>query len=159
MTLFRAGTGTLTGTAMAERMISRFPKGLSISSSSAKRIYCRADRAILLELCKYLKEELSFEHVSLVTGVDMMDRIQAVYHLTSYTNSFCLIEIVVDLDRENPEIDSITPLWGGANYHERETYDMLGIVFKGHPDLRRIFLPEDTRFFPLRKDFELRGGP
>jgi len=156
--LFKACTGKLTGEEMAQKLKERFPEGLTVKGASPKRIYCEAKKEIFMELCKYLKDELSFEHASLVTGVDMMDKMRVVYHLTSYTNNCCLIEIVVDLDRDNPEIDSITPLWGGANYHEREAYDMLGIVFRGHPDLRRIFLPEDTTFHPLRKDFKLRGG-
>jgi len=137
----------------------RFPSGLTVRSTATRRIYAQADREIFLELCEFLKGELDFDHNSLVTGVDMIDRIQAVYHLTSYGNDCCLIEITVDLDHDNPEIDSITPLWEGANYHERETYDMMGIVFKGHPDPRRMFLPEETRFFPQRKDFKLEEEP
>jgi len=139
---------------MAERMISRFPKGLSISSSSAKRIYCRADRAILLELCKYLKEELSFEHVSLVTGVDMVDRIQAVYHLTSYTNSLCLIEIVVDLVRSFPErflgFAGVDPHKGaGAVESLRLNVEKLGLRGAMISPWEHLMFSDDERYYPI----------
>ena len=66
-----------------------------------------------------------------------------------------MAQITVDVPRDVPEIDSIAPLYGGANWHERETYDMFGIIFKGHPRLERILLPQDYTFFPLRKDYEV----
>jgi NADH-quinone oxidoreductase subunit C len=157
--LIRACSGKLTGVEIANDLSERFPKGLEVSSSAPKRVYAKVEKEIFLELITYMKDELDFDHCSLVSGVDMGDRIQSVYHMTSLINNCCLMEVVVDLDRENPEIDSITPLYGGANYHERETYDMLGILFRGHPNHKRIFLPEDTQFYPLRKDFELREGP
>jgi len=155
----KAGSGNLTGAEITDALSKRFPKGLTIRSSAPRRVYAQADRGIFLEVVNYIKDELDFGHASMVSGVDLEDRIQAVYHFTSYPNNCCLMEMVVDLDRDEPEIDSITPLYGGADYHERETWDMLGIVFKGHPDLRRIFLPEDTKFHPLRKDFKLTEAP
>lgn len=154
-----ACSGSMTGLEIADALSKKFAEGITINSASPKKIYSQVDKEIFLELCKFLKNELHFDHTSLVSGVDRIDRIQAVFHITSYINNCCLIEIVVDLDHEKPEIDSVTPLWEGANYHERETYDMMGIVFKGHPDMRRIFLPDDTRFFPQRKDFKLKEVP
>ena len=79
---------------------------------------------------------------------------QVVYHITSYSNRI-VIQITVDLPKETPEVDSISLLYGGANWHERETYDMFGIVFKGHPKMERLLLPQDYQFFPMRKDFEV----
>lgn len=151
--------GDMNGIDISEALSKRFPEGLTIDSSAPKRIFAHADSEKFLEIVKYMKDELGFDHSSLVTGMDMGDRIQVIHHLTSYSNNCCLMEIIVDLDRDNPEIDSITPLYGGANYTERETYDMLGIVFKDHPNLKRIFLPEDTKFYPLRKDFKIKEGP
>ncbi|KQM12340.1 NADH dehydrogenase [Methanomassiliicoccales archaeon RumEn M1] len=116
-----------------------------------RRLYMAADRSVLFELCKLLKDELGFDHCSLVSGVDYCDKFQTVYHITSYTSNIT-VEIVVDLPHDEPEVDSVTPLWAGANWHERETYDMFGIIFKGHPNLRRLLLPEDYKFFPMRKD-------
>ena len=81
-----------------------------------------------------------------------MDHFTVVFHLSSYTNHI-LSEVLVDIPRDDPTIDSITPLWGGADWHEREAYDLMGVIFKGHPDLRRIMMPEEFKFHPLRKDF------
>ena len=72
-----------------------------------------------------MKDQLGFDHCSLVSGVDRCDRMQVVYHISSFSNNITA-EIVVDIPRDNPEIDAITPLWEGANWHERETYDMGG---------------------------------
>ena len=100
-----------------------------------------------------LKDELDFEHVSCVTGVDMKTHFQTVYHISSYQNKV-VTEITVDnISRDQPEVDSIAPMWGGANWHEREAYDMFGIVFKGHPKMERLLLADDFEFFPMRKDF------
>jgi NADH-quinone oxidoreductase subunit C len=111
------------------------------------------DKDKLLEVCKKLKEELDFEHVSCVTGVDMKTHFQTVYHISSYQNKV-VAEIVVDsISYDNPEVESITPLWGGANWHERETYDMFGIRFLNHPKMERLLLADDFTFFPMRKDY------
>ena len=127
-----------------------------LDTNKPRRIYSTADKDSILKLCTFLKDALNFEHCSCVSGVDRMDRFQVVYHITSYVNKIT-IEIVVDLPRDNPEVDSITPLWGGANWHEREAYDMFGIIFKNHPKLERILLDEDVQFFPMRKDFKSGG--
>lgn len=147
-------TSGLTEEAIVDAVRKAFPEGVTIGGVAPRRIFARADRAIIYKLCEFLKNQLKFDHVSCVTGVDRIDRFQVVYHLSSYENR-CVLEITVDIPRDDPEIDSISPLWGGANWHERETYDMFGIRFKNHPRLERIFLPEDTQFFPFRKDFKL----
>ncbi|MFP4169759.1 MAG: NADH-quinone oxidoreductase subunit C [Methanomassiliicoccales archaeon] len=144
--------------AITDRLKERFTSGMEVESISKRRINVNLDKDILLDFCRYLRDELDFEHNSCVTGVDYRDRFQMVYHVTSYANS-CMMEIRVDLDHDEPEVESVAPVWRGADWHERETYDMMGIIFKNHPDLRRIFLPYDTKFFPQRKDFELRGRP
>ena len=154
-----ACSGNMTGLEIADALSKKFEDGITINSASPKRIHSQVKKEVFLEVCRFMKNELLFDHASMVSGVDMIDSVQAVYHITSYINNCCLMEIVVDLDRDAPEVDSITPLWEGANYHERETYDMMGIAFKGHPDLRRIFLPEDTKFHPQRKDFKLKEVP
>ncbi|MDW5561988.1 MAG: NADH-quinone oxidoreductase subunit C [Methanomassiliicoccus sp.] len=129
-----------------------FPTAVKFESKTKpRRLFMTADKGSLLNLAKMMKEQLGFDQCSLVTGVDRCDRMQAVYHLTSYTSNITA-EIVVDLPRDNPEVDSIAPLWGGANWHEREAYDMFGIIFKGHPKLERLLLPADYTFFPMRKD-------
>jgi NADH-quinone oxidoreductase subunit C len=118
-----------------------------------RRLFMTAEKDDLIGLCTLLKDQLGFEHCSLVSGVDRCDRFQVVYHITSLINNIT-VEIVVDLPHEDPQVDSVTPLWGGANWHEREAYDMFGIIFKDHPKLERLLLPADYTFFPMRKDCE-----
>lgn len=130
-----------------------FPAVKFESKSKPRRLFMTSDKGSLLNLCKFLKDQLGFDQCSLVSGADRCDRMQAIYHISSYSSNIT-VEIVVDLPRDNPEIDSITPLWGGANWHERETYDMFGIVFTGHPKLERLLLPADYTFFPMKKDCE-----
>ncbi|WP_329609986.1 NADH-quinone oxidoreductase subunit C [Microaerobacter geothermalis] len=98
-------------------------------------------------------EELAFDYLSNLLGVDYEKHMETVYYFYSYKNRQPLA-VRVKLDREKPEVDSITSLWSGANWNERETYDLLGIVFKGHPNLSRILLPEDWVGYPLRKDYQ-----
>ena len=138
---------------IAESLRNAFPQGVSIVKVKPRRIFMDVEKDKLLEVCKKLKDELDFEHVSCVTGVDMKTHFQTVYHISSYQNKV-VTEITVDnISRDQPEVDSVAPLWGGANWHERETYDMFGIVFKGHPKMERLLLADDFQFFPLRKDF------
>ncbi|NLK25385.1 MAG: NADH-quinone oxidoreductase subunit C [Euryarchaeota archaeon] len=140
-----------------DRIAQEFPTEVKFDTKvKPRRLFMSADKEILFKLCTLLKDQLGFDHCSLVSGVDWTDRFQTVYHISSFSNNIT-VEIVVDLPHDNPEVDSITPLWGGANWHERETYDMFGIIFKGHPNLKRLLLPEDYTFFPLRKDFEVGG--
>lgn len=127
-----------------------------LDKTRPRRIYMTADKESILKLCTFLRDELNFEHCSCVTGVDRVDRFQVVYHIVSYVNKIT-IEIVVDLPHDNPEVDSVSLLWGGANWHEREAYDMFGIIFKNHPKLERILLDESVQYFPMRKDFEVGG--
>jgi NADH-quinone oxidoreductase subunit C len=135
----------------------QFPSGVTLLDRKEKRrIYYTVDKDLIFKFCQYIKDALLFDQASCVCGVDRIDRFQTVYHICSYANSVT-IEITVDIPHDNPEVDSVTPLWGGANWHERETYDMFGIVFKGHPKLERILLPADYRFFPMRKDIA-KGG-
>ncbi len=119
-------------------------------------MYIVADRSVLYKFCAFLKDQLTFDQCSCVAGVDRCDRFQTVYHIASYTND-CTIELTVDVPRDDPKIDSVTPLWAGANWHERETYDMYGIIFTNHPKLERLLLPEDYKFFPMRKDCNVGG--
>jgi NADH-quinone oxidoreductase subunit C len=146
--------GGLTSEELAKKIAEKFPSGVTIASTGPHTINATADKDVLLQVCEFIKNELDFEHVSSVGGVDWLaeNKMQTVYHITSYANRVTL-EIVVDLPRDKPEVDSISNLWGGANWHERETFDMFGIIFKGHPRLERILNPEGTEVFPFRKDF------
>ena len=95
------------------------------------------------------------DYLSLVTGIDWdkENKMEVVYHLSSIQHHHA-IAVHAYLDRNDPKVPSIVDLYGAANWHERETYDLLGIVFEGHPDLRRILLPDDWVGHPLRKDYQ-----
>jgi NADH-quinone oxidoreductase subunit C len=99
--------------------------------------------------------DLRFEILADLAGVDTGDTMQVVYHLWSETTPDWLRIVVEGLSRDDPRCPSATFLWTGAEWLEREAYDMFGIVFEGNRDLRRIFMPPDYTSFPLRKDFYL----
>lgn len=107
----------------------------------------------LLEAAGKIKE-MGFDHLSVITGVDYKDRFEVVYNFFSYRKKENLVLKAV-LEHENPEIDSLTSLWKGADWLERETYDLVGIKFKGHPNLKRILLPDGWKGHPLRKDYDM----
>ena len=102
--------------------------------------------------CRFLKENLSFEQLACISAIDYKDKFAIAYNLYSYTTRE-KITLKVFLDKNNPSVESITPLWSAANWHEREAFDMMGITFTGHPDLRRILLPDDWQGYPLRKEY------
>jgi NADH-quinone oxidoreductase subunit C len=99
--------------------------------------------------------ELGFQFLSDLSGVDTGKVMQVVYHLWSETTPDWLRVIADGLPRDDPRIPTLTGLWPGAEWMEREAYDMFGIVFEGNRDLRRIYMPPDYTSFPLRKDFYL----
>lgn len=99
--------------------------------------------------------ELRFELLADLAGVDTGDHMQVVYHLWSATTPDWLRVIADGLSRDDPRVPSVTFMWKGAEWLEREAYDMFGITFEGNRDLRRIFMPPDYTSFPLRKDFYL----
>lgn len=97
-------------------------------------------------------EDLQFDFLQCVTGVDYKDHMEVIYNFYSTTKKHYLY-VKVRTSRENPEIISAEPLWKAADYMEREVYDLLGIKFKGHWNLKRILLPDDWEGHPLRKDY------
>ena len=99
--------------------------------------------------------EFGFEFLADLAGVDTGDGMQVVYHLWSETTPDWLRVIADGLSRDDPRVPSVTFLWKGAEWMEREAYDMFGITFEGNRDLRRIYMPPDYQSFPLRKDFYL----
>ena len=97
--------------------------------------------------------ELAYDYLFCLTGVDQVKHLEVVYHLTSTIHGHSLVLKVRTADRERPAFDTVCDLWKTAEFHEREIYDLLGIRFNNHPDLRRIFLDEDWKGHPLRKDY------
>ncbi len=121
------------------------------TGKDGRKVY-RIDREHLLELMGDLKKE-GYDHLSLISSVDFRDRIEVVYHLEKSSDNFSII--VVKTETRDTHVPSVTSLWESANWDEREQYDMMGIIFDGHPDLRRILLPEGWIGYPLRKDYDM----
>lgn len=119
------------------------------------------DSGSLLDICRHLKEELHYVYLSDIFGIDRYtseERFEVVYNLLSLrtTTRFFL---KVRCEEENPVLESVSKIWPAASWNEREVYDMFGVKFLNHPDMRRIFMPEDFQYFPLRKEFPLLGIP
>ncbi|KJR40554.1 NADH (or F420H2) dehydrogenase subunit C [Candidatus Magnetoovum chiemensis] len=114
------------------------------------------------EIVRYLHDasHLKFDYLRDLCGVDYMNkkepRFEVVYHFLSLKH-FCMIRLNAQVSEDALTIDSIVDIYSGANWHERECFDMFGIEFKGHPDLRRILMPEDWDGYPLRKDYPTAG--
>ena len=106
-------------------------------------------------IAEYLRqtEELHFESLMCLSGMDYKDQLGVVYHFHSYKNDH-RIAIKVFLSTEQPNISTISDIWRTAEWHEREAYDLFGIKFDNNPDLRRILLPDDWEGYPLRKDYQ-----
>ena len=128
--------------------------GKEVAPRSMKGDYLgiEVDRSNLVAVCRFLRDQLGFDMLSCISGVDMLDHLETVYHLRSLTRRQ-LLQIKVRLDHEKPEVDSVVSVWPTANWLERETYDMYGIKFAGHPDLRRMLLDDDFEGYPLLKSF------
>ena len=107
----------------------------------------------LLKVAERVKE-MGFDNLSVITGIDYGDRFEVVYNFLSYTKKQNLVLKVV-LEHENPEADSLASIWKVADWLERETYDLVGIRFSGHPNLKRILLPDGWIGHPLRKDYDM----
>jgi NADH-quinone oxidoreductase subunit C len=117
------------------------------------------DPVRIVAACRFLKIERRFARVSAVTAVDWYPaepRFEVVYLLHSLEANERL-RLKCRLGGERPEIDSVTGVWLGADWYEREVFDLFGIAFRGHPDLRRIMMPEDWTGHPLRKDYPVNG--
>ncbi len=106
----------------------------------------------LAEKLRYDKET-HFDYLFCLSGVDWVSNLMVVYHLTSTNLGHEIVLKVKIADRENPEVDTVCDLWKTAEFHEREVYDLFGVKFKNHPDLRRILLEDDWEGFPMRKDY------
>lgn len=125
---------------------------------SASPLSIAINASVLIKVCEqlYNNPETYFDMLTCITGVDNgqdANSMEVIYHLYSIPfNRSLMLKVVVP--RENPEVDSVTTIWKSANWLEREVFDMFGIVFKNHPDLRRILMPADWQGFPLRKDYK-----
>ena len=124
----------------------------SLNMSDAERI---------VEICQHAKTELGFDYLVDISSLDNYGddpRFTLVYHLYGYGHG-CYLRLKTNVSEEKSELPSVIGVWKTADWHEREIYDMMGIRFRGHPDLRRILMWEGYPYFPLRKDFPLAGRP
>ena len=115
----------------------------------------------LREIMKFCRDELSFDYLLDITSIDNFGeepRFEIVYHLYSMPHAAHL-RLKLKVSEDVGAVDSVSDIWPTADWHEREIYDMMGIKFNGHPDLRRILMWDSYPFFPLRKDFPLAGLP
>ena len=133
--------------------ISDFRNDLSITTKKEK----------LVEICNFLKEdsELQFAMCKDVTAIDWAtrkNRYTTVYHIYSFLLNFNL-RLKANIETEPAKIDSVVSVWASADWYERETFDMYGVIFENHPDLRRMYMPEGFQYYPLRKDFPVIGIP
>jgi NADH-quinone oxidoreductase subunit C len=137
--------------------------GLEVEiEKSCGQLAVLVDKADIVRVCKVLKDHSAtqFDYLADLCGVDYLgkqgDRFQVVYNLYSISRNHRL-RVKVNVGEEESSIDSVSGIWKTANWHERELYDMFGITVQGHPDLKRILMPEDWEGHPLQKDYPLQG--
>jgi NADH-quinone oxidoreductase subunit C len=138
------------------RLEQQFPGKVHDFKGDVAEPYLKVDRTAIVDVCRFLRDDadLKFEVLSDLTALDWPKEeiIQVVYHLYAYTRRQQIV-LKVDLPRDNPSVATVEGVWKVANWFEREVYDLFGVIFEGHSDLRRIMLPEDWVGYPLRKDY------
>jgi len=139
-----------------------FPEAILSAKSFRNEITVVVTSSEIVRVCRHLKEDpdLRYDFLSDLTAVDRLrehPRFEVVYHL--YSLQFKRrVRLRVQVE-EGEAVPSVTPVWGTADWHEREVYDMFGVGVEGHPDLRRILMPEDWEGHPLRKDYPVQASP
>ncbi len=143
-------TKPLVGQDVAKHIAEHIPEAVVESNES----WVVVNPDLLLQVAEFLKTTpgLEFNYLSCITGVDYLDYLEVVYHLTSMHHNHSLV-LKVRCDRENPQVPSLYNLWRGADFQEREIFDLLGITFVGHPNLKRLFMWEGFEGHPLRRDY------
>jgi NADH:ubiquinone oxidoreductase subunit C len=144
-------TKALSGPEVAKQLTLRFPE--AVVESGRDSVVVKSE--YFLGAVDYLKTEpsLGFNYLNDITATDYFDYFEIVYRLTSMDNNHTLALKVRCYDRQKPSAPSVTGFWRGADYMEREIFDLMGINFRGHPDLKRILLWEGFAGHPLRKDY------
>jgi NADH-quinone oxidoreductase subunit C len=153
---------TVSATApLVERLGERFKDALQETSDFRGDLSIVVDPASVVDLARYLKEEEGFDYLLYATAVDWPardPRFTVVWEVRSLKDK-TRIRIKTMATMPEPHVPSLTSVWPAANWHERETWDLLGIKFDGHPDLRRLLMPESWEGHPLRKDYVSFGEP
>jgi len=147
---------------LANKLIARFGELLPAPTEFRNEVTLTAlDSERIQEVCNYAKNTLGFDYLVDISSVDNYGddpRFTVVYELYGYSHH-CHLRLKTNVGEEKSELPTVTTVWRTADWHEREIYDMMGIRFRGHPDLRRILMWEGYPYFPLRKDFPLAGKP
>jgi len=144
-------TKPLIGKEVAEKIAEQLPGAVVEYNETAVLLKSES----IFEVCRFLNQTagLDFDYLVNLTGVDYLDYLEVVYHLASMKHNHSLVLKTRCYDREQPTVPSVTPVWKGADFQEREVYDLLGIRFEGHPNMKRIFLWEGFQGHPLRRDY------
>jgi NADH-quinone oxidoreductase subunit C len=141
-------------------LLARFPDAVSAGVFRLNELALEIDPAQIVPVCLFLKGEQGFRRLSAVTAVDwhpMEPRFEVVYLLHSMERRSERLRLKCRLHGDHPEIDSVTSVWAGANWYERETFDLFGVRFRNHPNLTRIMMPDEWQGHPLRRDFPIHG--
>jgi NADH-quinone oxidoreductase subunit C len=141
---------------ISELLRREFPGKVDITATEERRVHAKVDKKSIHEVCAYIHDSLTFEHATSIMGNDLIDRMEVIYHLSNYFNGV-MIELTVELPANDLKLRSVADIWVGGNWHERETYELFGIVFEGHPKLERLLTPDTYEFYPFRKSYKLRG--
>lgn len=147
--------------ALAEQVHNSLKESVLDTNWYAGEFSITIDRSKSFAALKSLKEDFGFNYLADISTVDHYtdeQRFEVQYNLFNLDKNQRL-RVKVFIEEDHPEVDSVVEIWKAANWHEREAYDMMGIRFKNHPDLRRMFMPEDFEYYPLRKEFPLIGIP
>ena len=144
-------TVSLSGSEIAKQITEHFPEAVSEANDQAVVVKSES----LFEVAEYLKSspELDLDYLNYISAVDYFDYFELVYQLTSLKHNHSLVLKTRCYDRDKPLVPSVVSLWRGADFQEREIYDLMGISFDGHPNLKRIVLWEGFEGHPLRKDY------
>lgn len=152
----------MNATELANKLHEKFGELVSVPAEFRGEVAVKvADAERIVEVCAFAKNELGFDYLVDVSSVDNYGedpRWTVVYHLYGIASKQYL-RLSVSVTEEKSELPTVTTVWRTADWHEREIYDMMGIRFRGHLDLRRILMWEGYPYFPLRKDFPLAGKP
>ncbi len=152
----------MTAPELARQLKAKFGDAVSEPAEFRGEITLKlADAERIPEVCAFARTDLGFDYLVDITSIDNYGddpRFTIVYHLYGYGHR-CHLRLKTDVSEEKSELPTVTTVWRTADWHEREIYDMMGVRFRGHPDLRRILMWEGYPYFPLRKDFPLAGKP
>ncbi len=146
-----------TATEIKGLLEAKFKDKVEIGGIEKDRIQVKlSDKNDVFDICCYINDNLTFEHCSIVMGLDMIEHMEVIYILTNYHTAMN-IELTAELPLDDLHVPSVALVWEGANWHERETYELFGIIFDGHPKLERLLTPDTYSFYPFRKSYKLRG--